>query len=200
MRRLALLTAALLLTAATTGSFTILLDGLEPKRQWWDAPYARSLPSGAGWRDGDRVGYGCAWMFLEYQGEWAGRTTFVKVPGASYAFVNDRAMVEGQITFAGRKVNVQQTAKVAFCKTLVSLDYAPYYGPDERPVIQFVAADGTVLETRDYRNTEAGAGIKFRLVEATSQRVTVVAYENNLPVIVVYYSAFGGSSVTAGLP
>lgn len=198
-RTVALLSTALLLTAATTGSFTILLDGLDPVRQWWDAVYQRSLPSGAGWRDGDRVGYACAWMFLEYEGEWVGRTTFVKVPGATYAKVNDRGMVEGQITFDGRKVDVKQTAKVGFCKTLVSQDYVAYTGPDERPVIQFwTPGNPEPLETRDYRNTVVGNGIKFRLFSATSQRVTVVAYENNLPVIVVYYDALGEGATVEG--
>jgi hypothetical protein len=79
--------------------------------------------------------------------------------------------------------------------------YEEFTGPDERPTIRYVGGDGSLLEVRDYKSTAAGQGIKFRQVAASSNRVTVVAYENNLPVIVVYYDSLDPNvRLTTDLP
>lgn len=182
--------------AAKKGSFTIMLRGLEPTRFWWNAPYARQLnyTPNVGWVDGDRIGYRGAWMFLEHNGRLVGRVTFARVPGAKYALINDKYMKEGVRTFDGSlaPAGTKQTAHVSFIDGIVDQEYEPYMGPDERPTIRYLAG-GDVLEVRDYKKTNAGQGLKFRQVSATSERVAVVAYEHDLPVIVIYYDSIDGS-------
>ena len=61
-------------------------------------------------------------------------------------------------------------------------------GSDQRPTITYTLGQ-TLLEVRNYKKTVVGAGITFRQVESTNSRVTVVAYKDNLPVIVIYYDS-----------
>jgi len=179
-----------------TGTFTIMLRGLEPNRFWWDAAYRRSLSytPGVGWVDGDRLGYRCAWMFLERDGKIVGRATFVRIPDATYALVSDRYMTEGVRYFDGTVApsGTQQTVHVSFSENIVDQAYEAFTGADQRPTIKFVAG-GDVLEVRDYKKTVVENGIKFRQVSASDSRITVVAYENDLPVIVVYYDSLDSS-------
>jgi hypothetical protein len=169
-----------------------MLRGLEPNRFWWDAKYERTLPytPGVGWVDGDRLGYRCAWMFLEHAGTIVGRVTFVRIPDATYALVSDRYMTEGVRYFDGTLApsGTQQTVHVSFSNDIVDQAYEPFTGADQRPTIKFVSG-GDLLEVRDYKKTIVENGIKFRQVSASGSRVTVVAYENDLPVIVVYYDS-----------
>ena len=175
-----------------TGSFTIMLRGLEPNRFWWDAKYERTLPftPGVGWVDGDRLGYRSAWMFLERDGTIVGRVTFVRIPEATYALVSDKYMTEGVRYFDGTLApqGTQQTVHVNFSNDIVDQSYEAFTGSDQRPTLRFVGG-GDVLEVRDYKKTVVENGIKFRQVSASDSRVTVVAYENDLPVIVVYYDS-----------
>jgi hypothetical protein len=180
-------------TAAPKGeSFTIMLRGLDPVRFWWDARYDRQLPytPNVGWVDGDRLGYRCAWMFLDHGGQMVGRVTFARIPDATYAAVNDRSMNEGSRYFDGTLApsGTQQTTHVSFGEEIVDVKYEEFAGDDQRPTIKFVSG-GDLLEVRDYKKTRVENGIKFRQVSASGSRVTVVAYENNLPVVVIYYDS-----------
>ena len=185
--------------------FSIELKNLDTGVDWWRAPYLRALAytPNTGWTDGDRIGYGCAYMFLERDGRIVGRVSFVQVPGTTYVKVNDRYMEEGVRFFDGSLTNAgtTQAYHVSFCDTIVDQDYVEFTGPDQRPTIRYLGSDGALLEVRDYKPTAAGPGIKFRQVAATANRVTVVAYENNLPVIVVYYDSLDPSvRLTSDLP
>lgn len=164
--------------------FQIILsaDGVE----MWRADYDRTLDVRTGWTDGDRQGYRCAYMFLLHRGRVAGRVTFTQVrDAAAYSVVNDKFMVEGMRFFDG---TVDPTPNQHDDCPAPDQEYESYTGPDQRPVVTYSGPRG-VLETRSYPDIVAGAGVIFRQVESTSRRVTVVAYKNGLPVIVVYYDA-----------
>jgi hypothetical protein len=185
--------------------FSIELKNLDTGADWWRAPYVRELSytPNTGWLDGDRIGYGCAYMFLQRDGRIVGRVSFVQVPGTTYVKVNDRYMDEGVRFFDGSltSAGTRQAYHVSFCDTIVDQAYEEFTGPDERPTIRYIGTDGALLEVRDYKTTVAGQGVKFRQVLATPNRVTVVAYENDLPVIVVYYESLHPSVVlTSDLP
>lgn len=166
-------------------------DAAGNSEPWWDAPYFRDLPftTGAGWTDGDRAGYRCMYAFLLYQGEVVGRVTFTRVPAAdSYAAVKDKFMVEGERYYDGTLAPENAPKELGECPWPVA-DYAPATGSDQRPTITYSTTSGSVLEVRNYKNTVALNGITFRQVESTPQRVTVVAYKDNLPAIVIYYES-----------
>lgn len=202
--------------------FTILLRGLdnpntpqvESNRFWWDADYYRNLNSGAGWLDGDRLAYNCAYMFLEDEsGDVVGRVTFVRI---QYALVNDRFMVEGQRLFDGTFVGTGgQLYHPSFCADILADEYTFANVPDERPIVRYVGNE--VLEVRNYRNTVVGEGLTFDQVAVVTEpftitdpdgdvstvysRVTVLARENGNAVVAVYYDSLDPSVViTSDLP
>jgi hypothetical protein len=200
--------------------YSFIIDDLNTGADWWRAPYLFTLPyaPGFGWGAGDRISYGCIYGFLIHGGSlvnlssknnWDleggtiyGRfTAALTVSGSgSYLRVNDGYMVEGRRFFDGSPGDGRdQLYSSGFCSTLVSEGYESYAGPDERPVIKFHTPSGEVAEIRDYRTTNAGDGIKFRLVDGDGSdgRVAVVAYKDDLPGVVVYYDALGGGSVSA---
>ena len=165
----------------------------------WTADYLRDLPSGAGWTDGDRVGYKCAYAFLMNNGVPVGRVTFTRVvAAASYVKINDYQMVEGARHYDGTPANLGGGPQLNECPA-PSQTYTAYAGPDQRPTITYEAGGCTVLETRSYPNIVAGTGIKFQQVESSDSRVTVVAYKNNLPIVVVYYDALGSTVMNSDL-
>jgi hypothetical protein len=173
--------------------FTTLLTGVSengPNEQWWDAPYYRSLPysPSTGWTDGDRSGYRCFYAFLLNQGQVVGRVTFTRIPEAdSYASINDRYMEEGVRYYNGALAPASAPKELGECPYPTTA-YAPATGSDQRPTITYTLG-GALLEVRNYKKTVVGAGITFRQVESTDSRVTVVAYKDNLPVIVIYYDS-----------
>lgn len=186
--------AAPAMAQTTPDEYIVQLRGEQPFHFWWDAPYDRTLPSGAGWTDGDRVGYRCLYGFLMQGTKILGRVTFTRVPGAEYGMVNDRFMEEG-VRYYNGQLDTKGLSQLNDCPA-PSLAYEPYTGPDQRPVVTYEnKATGFVFETRDYLATVVGEGIKFQQVEKTPQRVTVVGYLNDMPAIVVYYDSMARSVV-----
>lgn len=159
---------------------------------YWKAVYVRDLPSGAHWLDGDRHAYKCAYMFLEYQGQIVGRVTFTQVPGADYAWVNDKNMEEGVRYYDGSLAPAGAPIELGQCPPPTEA-YVPSTAPDMRPTLAF-SANGTHLETRNYKTIVAGPGITFRQTSKTANRITVVAYKDGLPVVVVYYDILSGNA------
>ena len=174
--------------------FITMLSGVNesaPNTWWWDAYYFRSLPfaSSTGWTDGDRSGYRCFYSFLMNQGQVVGRVTFTRVEDAAgYASVNDKYMLEGQRYYDGTVAPPGAGKELGECPAPVQ-DYTPFTGPGQKPTITYSTTGGQLLEVRNYKPLVTGAGITFQQIESTDQRVTVVAYFNNLPVIVVYYDS-----------
>lgn len=166
---------------------------------WWNATYKRTLPyaPNTGWVDGDRCGYTAMYAFLQRNGVLVGRVTFIRIPGASaYAVVNDKYMDEAERWYNGDPAEEPGTGQDNELKDCPppNAAYEPYTGPSELPTILYVD-NGQTIEVRDYKATVNGPAIKFRQVESTDTRITVLAYENNLPVIVVYYEAPFGNGV-----
>jgi hypothetical protein len=174
--------------------FITMLSGVNesgPNTWWWDANYFRNLPfaSNTGWTDGDRSGYRCFYAFLTNQGQVVGRVTFTRVDAAaSYASVNDKYMSEGVRYYDGTPAPAGAPNELGECPSPVQ-DYTPFSGPSQKPTITYSTTGGQLLEVRNYKTLAANAGVTFQQVESTDQRVTVVAYYDNLPVIVVYYDS-----------
>lgn len=180
------------LPSPTGPAFTIMLRGTENNVavDWWEADYYRTLPytANTGWSDGNRSGYRGAYMFLMWNDVPVGRTTFHRVEGADYAIVNDRNMIEHYRHYDGT-LGTPQNPVPEQSTPFPTEPYVPDTGPDQRPVIGFLSAADEILEVRNYENIVAGGGIKFRQVNATEQRVTVIAYKDNNPALVVYYDS-----------
>lgn len=176
------------------GGFDIILQDGNTSEIWWIANYQRVLPSGAGWTDGDRSGYFCAYMFLaDASGALAGRVTFTRVDvpreeGGNYAYIKDENMKEGARFYNGSLAPVGSN-ELGDCPP-PSQSYEPWGGPDQRPTIKFMQRR-KVLEIRDYKSTVTHPAVMFRQVESSPSRVTVVAYVDGLPTIVVYYDSMG---------
>jgi hypothetical protein len=118
-----------------------------------------------------------------------GRVTFTRVPAAdSYAAIKDAFMVEGARYYDGTLAPGNAPKELGECPRTV-VDYAPATVSDQRPTITYSTTSGSLLEVRNYKNTVVGAGITFGQVESTPQRVTVVAYKDNLPAIAIYYES-----------
>lgn len=179
--------------------FDILVTGGPEHGQERDVgefPYLRHLTQydpDAGWVDGDRIGYRCAYMFLVDDGEIVGRVTFntwrPPVDDNPYGFVNDRYMVEGTRFFDGSPTP-PGTVQVPEheCPHLTKA-YKPLKGKaGPRPVIKFSdAGDGHLLEVRDYKKVKTSPGHRFKIASAGRNRVVVIAYQDRSPVMAVYY-------------
>lgn len=135
----------------------------------WVAPYHRSLPysTPAGWVDGDRVGYSCAYMFLQREGVNVGRVTFTRAAG--YGFVNDKSMAEGVRYFDGA-VSTTGQAQLNDCPAPTQA-YAPGDGVDYRPLVFYVDDNG-LLENRSYTNTTSDAIASGQVRFAELERIT----------------------------
>ena len=174
--------------------FITLLSGVNENQAndwWWDANYFRNLPfaTSTGWTDGDRSGYRCFYAFLMNQGQVVGRVTFTRVPDAdAYASVSDKYMLEGQRYYDGTLAPSSAPKELGQCPAPVQ-DYTPFTGPGQKPTITYSTTGGQLLEVRNYKALVTGPGVTFQQIESTDQRVTVVAYVDNLPVIVVYYDS-----------
>ena len=194
-------TTTILVTSTTLGTvpppagdkFVTMLQSITPsgKSEWmWDANYFRNLPyaSGTGWTDGDRDGYGCVYAFLTHQGQVVGRVTFTRVlEAASYAWINDTAMVEGSRYYDGTVAGPHAPKELNDCPEPMQ-DYTPLTGPGQLPTVTY-SLGGSLLEVRNYKTLSHADSVTFQQVDSTDQRVTVVAYLDSLPAFVVYYES-----------
>jgi hypothetical protein len=225
-RLLVALLAVLTLATLTSGS-RALATGKEygfdifvsaNQRRVVNAPYLYSLPHpDATWIGGDRLGYRCAYMFLEYQGTFVARVTFTtnNLGSSAYTVINDQYMDEGAYFYDGTRntSGTNQTGEPGECRG-ADQAYTPLPASEAGdltpplPVIKFAdATTGALLESRDYnriRVDEAGSGNggdpnsdpghTFRIVAATATQVTVVGYQDLVPVVVIYYELMPGVS------
>jgi hypothetical protein len=200
--------------------YIIGVTNLDTRTQLWRAPYLYDTPyiENTGWLAGDRIAYGCAYGFLQHNGEIVGRFTFRAIPdAASYMRVNDTYMDEGgneipgpeQERYYDGSLNPTGLQAPAFECPAVSESYVPS-SADERPVVVFWQGD-QALEIRDYRTTVAAPGVTFDLVaeirepfqvsssvsgtHTVNSRISVVAMDGGVPVAVVYYDALGSGSM-----
>jgi hypothetical protein len=170
--------------------FIVTADG----RRVGSFPYDMTLTQfdpDAGWVEGDRVGYRCAYTFLVDDGAIVARVTFTRPSGAKrYVVLNDSGMHEGERHYNGTWAGVKQVSSEECPRP-----GEPYgklrgrHGP--RPVITFSDADdGHNLEVRDYNRIKRHRRHAFKIHSAGPDRVTVVAYQDRRPVMVVYYDRF----------
>jgi len=148
------------------------LDGV--RTDLWVAPYFRNLPYtnayDVGWIDGDRVGYGCAYMFLEVDGQIAGRVTFTHgAEAGAYTFINDRFMTEGVRYYDG-SLDTSGRQQLNDCPGSTEAYGAPG-GPDYRPLIYYTQG-GELLENRSYTNTNGDAIAQGKLIFRELERIT----------------------------
>lgn len=160
----------------------------------WRAKYLRTLPFAAGvaWVAGDRCAYKTCYAFLTFDDRVVGRVTFARVAQASgYVVVNDKYMAEGQRFYDGTVYTGPAVQGLGDCPDSPE-GYEASTGPWDLPTINYEARTTTgtdLLEVRDYKVLAVGAGITFRQVESSPERVTVVAYKNGTPITVVYYDS-----------
>lgn len=186
----------------------------------WQAGYLyktlyTSTDPNTGWLAGDRVAYGCAYMFLQHNNQIVGRTTFRAVPEASsYTVVNDTYMDEGARYYNGTLAPAGTVQVPALECPAVIADYTSNSNPDQRPVVSFINANKYV-ELRDYRSTVAAPGVTFEVIEVittpfythssisgdtlVTSRVTVLAKFNGVPTVVIYYDGLGTGKVISTL-
>lgn len=181
----------------------------------WRAPYLHEVPYAleSGWLAGDRVGYGCAYTFLQHLGKITHRVTFRAIPGFPnpYIQINDTYMNEGERYYDGSPTPPGTIQVAPLECPAVAESYETIQVPDERPNI--VLWDGEAVELRDYRTITPAPGVTFDVVDeihipftvhsSTSgdhtvyHRITVIAREDGVPIVVLYYDAIVvGASVT----
>ena len=189
---------------ADGGGFDLVASNATTGTIWWTAPYwgDNGLPytDGATWLDGDREGYRCAYGFItDGTGDISGRVAFVRPPDQTYSKVNDSYMDEGVRYLdgslyegAGNEITEED------CTTVLSpIDYEGACRPaDERPRIAYFDREGRVLDIRDYTNTNAN-NVVFNLHSVTETRVTVIACEDGLVGMIVYYDALGAGTIAS---
>lgn len=194
--------------------FVIGLTNLDTRTLLWRAPYLYETPYvvNSGWLPGDRVGYGCAYGFLEHNGEIIGRFTARAIPGAAdYMRVNDTFMEEGVRWYDGLTTPPINVQVPAFECPEVTESYQTQQVPDERPVVVYWH-DNEAIEIRDYRTIDPAPGVTFDLVaeirepftitspntgrtHTVNNRITVVAREAGVPEILFYYDSLGEGSM-----
>jgi hypothetical protein len=187
------------------GGYTIIASNAATGTVWWSADYlGTNLPyqPGSKWIDGDRQGYACGYGFIvAADGSIDGRFAFVRPPNQAYGKVNDRYMSEGQ-RYLGGSINTAggQEIQDEDCTDVLSdIDYTNACRPvDERPRVAFFDVDGEVLDIRDYTNTDA-TNVVFNLHSVSENRVTVIACEDGLVGMIVYYDSMGDGQVAAEL-
>lgn len=190
----AALALMLMLLSAAGGDpdrYDIVLTNEGAQQRFWVAPYLRTLSPGVGWTDGDRDGYRCAYGFLLRNGQPVGRFTFIRIPqAATYAAVKDAYMVEGERYYDGTVAAVDAPKELGDCPQS-TVAYEPFTG-DVRPTIRFRQGSRVILETRDYKATEALSGVTFQQVARSNKWITVVAYYDTLPIYAIYYDVMPG--------
>jgi hypothetical protein len=82
------------------------------------------------------------------------------------------------------------------CTNVLSdIDYTNACRPvDERPRIGFFDAAGKILDIRDYSNTDAN-NVSFNLHSVSQDRVTVIACEDGLVGMIIYYDSMGDGQI-----
>jgi hypothetical protein len=185
-----------------TGGYQITASNAETGVIWWTTPYlGTNLPyqPGSQWVAGDREGYRCGYGFvMGADGSIDGRFAFVRPPDQAYAKVNDTYMAEGQryldgsvYTGGGMEVSEEDCTDV-----LSPIDYeGACRSVDERPRVAFFDGSGNVLDIRDYTHTEAN-NVNFNLHGFNGSRATVIACEDDLVGMIIYYDAMGDGKVS----
>lgn len=182
--------------------YEIIVSANNPSRQLWRAPYLYDVPytDDVGWVAGDRIAYGCAYGFLIHEGELVGRFTFRNLSGsAAYIVINDKFMDEGQRHYDGTpNPNAPQQLPQTECPSRPT----GYESSTVSQLPRVVFWSGNeALEIRDYREVNAGPGVTFELLPTQAGgRIPVLARENGVPALVVYYDPLGSGLVTADLP
>ena len=183
------------------GGYDITASNAETGVIWWTATYlGTNLPytGGGQWVAGDREGYRCAYGFiLDSNGEIDGRFAFVRPPDQTYAKVSDTYMEEGArylngslYTGGGNEVTDEDCTNV-----LSPIDYEGACRPvDERPRVGYFDEKGNILDIRDYTNT-AATNVNFNLHSFNGSRATVIACEDGLVGMIVYYDSMGNGQL-----
>ncbi|CAN5755350.1 hypothetical protein BH23ACT4_BH23ACT4_03010 [soil metagenome] len=184
------------------GGYSMVSSNAETGVIWWSTPYlGTNLPylPGSQWVAGDREGYRCAYGFvMGADGSIDGRFAFVRPPDQAYAKVNDTYMAEGQryldgtpYTGGGMEISDEDCTDV-----LSPIDYeGACRSVDERPRVAYFDGSGNVLDIRDYTHTEAN-NVNFNLHGFNGSRATVIACEDGLVGMIVYYDAMGDGKVS----
>lgn len=175
-----------------------------------------TLDAAAGWVDGDRQGYTCAYAFLKYRDTIVGRVTVRKFkdpvdPRNAYIELQDKFMHEGALNFDGTvpTEDVTSGGGEAAADDGLSCDtgdvgpggaakegYEPLTGEPEFPVITYQHGPHAI-EVRDFADPEdfdvEDSTIVYDLVSATPTQVIVLAYQDNgdLPLASIYYELVG---------
>ena len=185
------------------GGYDIMAINAATGTLWWTAAYwgDNGLPytDGATWIHGDREGYRCGYGFVTGpDGDTIqGRFAFVRPPDQAYGKVNDKYMNEGEryldgslYTGGGMEITEENCIDVRS-----PIDYTgACRDVDERPRVAFFDAAGNVLDIRDYSNTSAN-NVVFNLHSFDGERVTMIACEDGLLGMIVYYDALYGGQV-----
>lgn len=192
---------------ASGGGYDIMAINADTATVWWVAPYwgANGLamyPGQGAWIDGDREGYRCAYGFIEgADGEIDGRFAFVRPPNQAYGKVNDKYMDEAVRYLDGTLTNLDgnEIPDEDCTDVLSDIDYNGACRPvDERPRVAFFDQGGNVLDIRDYSNTDAN-NVIFNLHSFDGSRATVIACEDGLVGMIVYYDAMGDGTIAVDL-
>jgi hypothetical protein len=201
---------ALLVTPASASdseqfSFTVTTERNGVVREVGTFGYARTLvtptlDAPAGWTDGDRIAYRCGFAFLVYRGQLVGRVTFTRIDPADadpYAKINDRYLHERSLDWDGSSYTGPDD-RSSFCPDPEEA-YLPLEGdPGPPPVVTFQHGPHTI-DVRDFSDpadaSEVGPGHQFKIVKVTPDRVAVVAYEDGIPAVAVYYDRLSSEVV-----
>lgn len=189
------------------GGYDIIASNATTGTVWWTAPYWCSngldmYPGQGCWISGDREGYRCGYGFIvDANGEdpnsadnIVGRFAFVR--GGVYGKVLDKYMEEAERYLDGTPTpyfgtNFKEIPEEDCTDVRTEIDYsAACRDVDERPRVGFFDSAGNVLDIRDYSNTVAN-GVIFNLHSFDGTTATVLACEDGLVGMIVYYTAMG---------
>jgi hypothetical protein len=161
-----------------------------------------TLDAAAGWVDGDRKGYQCAYTFLAYRGFIVGRATYsyLDPPGdGNEPRILDRFMDEGARNYDGTLNTYDvpagggeaQPAPGRSCPFPLEKAYDPLTGdPGPKPVVTFQHGPHTI-EVRDHADAadidNVGPGHKFSIVSESNERIEVIAFQDGSPVLAIHY-------------
>jgi hypothetical protein len=216
-----------------SGFFNIILlsnihddpaDKLQDPRLVAEFNYVRELQTPgldapAGWTDGDRKAYSCAYGFLVYRGWIVGRVTYsyIDPPGdGNQPRIVDRSMHEGIRHWATGALDgnpePEQMEPATSCPgpagtsdqfpTLAGMpNEAPpsvtfQHGPHVIEVRDFVGGEGFGLGGPDVQRLDAGS--TFRLGLVTEARAEIIAYQAGVPVLQILYELMAPGWVVPG--
>jgi hypothetical protein len=159
-----------------------------------------TLDAPAGWLDGDRNAYSCAYAFLTYRGHIVGRTTYsyIDPPGSGNApVINDKFMHEGIRHWADGSLDgnpeLEQMDPGTSCPGPAGpSDQFPSPGslPNNLPVVTFQHGPHTI-EVRDFADPadsdNVGPGHEFSIVSESDRRIDIIAFQDGTPVLAIRY-------------